>query len=37
MVAPKPDERVAIIVPTSNIETWVSYLGCEIADETNRN
>lgn len=29
-----PDERVAVFVPTWNIETWFSYLDGETADET---
>ena len=29
-----PDERIAVLVPTWNIETWLSYLSGETVDET---
>ena len=31
-----PDERVLVVVPTWNIETWLAYLGGETVDEANR-
>ncbi len=30
----KPDDRVAIVVPTWNIETWFAYLGGQTVDES---
>lgn len=29
----RPDERIAILVPTWSIETWVLWLGCEDVTE----
>src|SRR3546814_998919 len=31
-----PDDRVVVLVPTWNIETWLAYLDGETVDETKR-
>lgn len=36
VASPEQCERVAIFVPTSNIETWIAYLGGESIDEAKR-
>ena len=32
----RPDERVLVLVPTWNIETWIAYLDGQTVDETRR-
>jgi len=36
VASPEQGERVAIFVPTSNIETWIAYLNGETVDEAKR-